>query len=195
MVYNIIAKVCQCWVIERVLDDTWGIVDVAHIAESRGTSHRSVVDFPTSKRSNYWSRAYLWYSLVSRPRPAFRCFQSTESDGKLGGAWERGYFWYLQSFRTGQLNCFFPQYVLRAFVFPARVPPRGCTHRLRLCAHYRYFHDWLVMEFCCCVLAVCSIIDLSSCPENTSLASRPSIAPVINPFCSDHEMEPCWVGL
>ena len=31
-------------------------------------------------------------SLVPRPRPAFRRLQDrTESDGKLGGAWERGY--------------------------------------------------------------------------------------------------------
>ena len=48
----------------------------------------------------YWSclfgrdRLLLFISLVPRPRPAFRRLQYGNSDGKLGGAWERGYDWF-----------------------------------------------------------------------------------------------------
>ena len=40
-------------------------------------------------------KLHQWASLVPRPRPAFRRLQygRTGCDGKLGGAWERGYQW------------------------------------------------------------------------------------------------------
>ena len=36
LIYNIIAKTSKCWVIREALDDTWGIADVTHIADSGG---------------------------------------------------------------------------------------------------------------------------------------------------------------
>ena len=43
---------------------------------------------------------YIYTSLVPRPRPAFR----TESDRKLGGAWERGYIYTIrESFTRNQV--------------------------------------------------------------------------------------------